>query len=42
MALLFDNDDPEASEGFKNFKAARADSEGGKIRQGLEILWRRF
>ena len=42
MALLFDNDDPDASQGFKNFKAAPEGSEGGKIRLGLEKLWRRF
>jgi hypothetical protein len=42
MTLLFDNDDPEASQGFKNFKAAAADSEGGKIRRVLENLWSRF
>jgi len=42
MALLFDNDEPEASQGFKNLQAAAADSTGGQIRQGLEKLWRRF
>lgn len=42
MPLLFDNDDPDASQGFKNFKAAAADTTGGKIRQGLEKLWSRF
>jgi hypothetical protein len=29
---LFDNDDPDASQGFKNFKGAAEDSAGGKIR----------
>ena len=38
MALLFDNDEPEASQGFKNLQAAAADSTGGQIRQGLEKL----
>ena len=38
MALLFDNDDPDASQGFKNLKAAAADSDGGKIRIGIEKL----
>ena len=42
MALLFDNDEPEASQGFKNLQAAAADSTGGQIRQGPEKLWRRF
>jgi hypothetical protein len=42
MALLFDNDDPDASQGFKNLKAAPEDSEAGKIRLGLEKLWNRF
>jgi hypothetical protein len=42
VALLFDNDDPNASQGFKNFKVAPAESTGGKIRQGLEQLWKRF
>jgi hypothetical protein len=42
MALLFDNDDPDASQGFKNFKAAADDSDGGKIRLALEGLWSRF
>jgi hypothetical protein len=42
MALLFDNDDPDASQGFKNLKAAPAGSEGAKIREGLEKLWKRF
>jgi hypothetical protein len=42
MALLFDNDEPEASQGFKNLQAAAADSTGGQIRQGLEKLWGRF
>jgi hypothetical protein len=42
MTLLFDNDDPDASQGFKNLKAAAKDSAGGKIRLGLEHLWSRF
>jgi hypothetical protein len=42
MAQLFDNDDPDASQGFKNLKAAAADSTGGQIREGLETLWKRF
>lgn len=42
MALLFDNDDPDASQGFNNFKAAATDSTGGKIRLALEKLWSRF
>jgi hypothetical protein len=42
MPRLFDNDDPEASRGFKNLKAAAPDSTGGQIRQGLEKLWNRF
>lgn len=42
MALLFDNDDPDASQGFKNLKAAADDSTGGKIRLALEELWSRF
>jgi hypothetical protein len=42
MTLLFDNDDPDASQGFKNLKAAAEDSTGGKIRLGLEKLWSRF
>jgi hypothetical protein len=42
MALLFDNDDPDASQGFKNLKAAAEDSTGGKISLGLEKLWNRF
>ena len=42
MALLFDNDDPEASQGFKSFQAAEDDTTGGKIRHGLEELWKRF
>jgi hypothetical protein len=42
VAQLFDNDDPDASQGFKNFKAAAPDSAGGQIRQGLERLWSRF
>jgi hypothetical protein len=42
--LLFeeDNDDPDASQGFKNIKNAPADSTGGQIREGLEQLWSRF
>lgn len=42
MALLFDNDDPDASQGFKNLKAAREDTAPGQIWLGLEELWRRF
>jgi hypothetical protein len=42
MALLFDNDDPDASQGFKNLKAAADDSTGRKIRLALEELWSRF
>jgi hypothetical protein len=42
ITRLFDNDDPDASQGFKNLKAALADSTGGKIREGLETLWKRF
>jgi hypothetical protein len=42
MARLFDNDKPDASQGFKNFKAAPADSTGGQIREGLETLRKRF
>ncbi len=42
MARLFDNDDPDASQGFKNIKNAPADSPGGQIREGLEQLWSRF
>jgi hypothetical protein len=42
MAQLFESDDPDASQGFKNLKAAAADSTGGQIRGGLETLWKRF
>jgi hypothetical protein len=42
VAQLFDNDDPQASQGFKNLKTAPADSNGGQIREGLEKLWVRF
>jgi hypothetical protein len=42
VARLFDNDDPDASQGFKNLKNAPADSTGGQIREGLEQLWTRF
>jgi len=41
MARLFDNDDPDATQGFKNLKTAPADSTGGQIREGLEALWKR-
>jgi hypothetical protein len=42
MPSLFDNDDPDATQGFKNLRAAPADSEGGKIQAGLEEFWQRF
>ena len=42
MAQLFDNDDPDALQGFKNLKDAPEDTTGGQIRQGLEQLWKRF
>jgi hypothetical protein len=42
VALLFDNDDPEATLGFKNLQAADETSTGGRIRIGLEKLWQRI
>jgi hypothetical protein len=36
MAVLFDNDDSEATLGFKNLKAADETSIGGKIRLGAK------
>jgi hypothetical protein len=42
VTLLFDNDDPNASQGLKNLKNAPAGSTGAQIREGLEKLWSRF
>jgi hypothetical protein len=42
VAQLFDNNDPDASQGFKNFKDASAGTAGAQIREGLEQLWTRF
>ena len=40
--LLFDNDDPDASQGFKNYKVAGDETPGGQIRLALERFWKRF
>jgi len=42
VALLFDNDDPDTTKGFRNLKEADEASPSGEIRLGLEKLWQRF
>jgi hypothetical protein len=36
---LFEINDPDADSGYRNLRAAPDPSPGGRIRQGLEVLW---
>jgi hypothetical protein len=39
---LFDIESPNASQGYKNLKAAASDSTGGQIRHALEQMWIKY